>query len=49
LIIGEDELAEKMIGIKALREDSGQISVGWSELGTALKQYIDNMGVGKNG
>ncbi|MAF84465.1 MAG: histidine--tRNA ligase [Gammaproteobacteria bacterium] len=49
LILGEDEVAEKMIGIKALREDGGQISVSWPELGTALKQYIDNMGMGNNG
>jgi histidyl-tRNA synthetase len=49
LILGEDEMAEKMIGIKALREDIGQISVRWSDLGAALTQYIDNMGMEENG
>ncbi len=49
LILGEEEVAERTIGIKALREDIGQISVSWSDLGAALTQYIDNMGMEKNG
>jgi len=49
LILGEDEIAAKTIGIKALREDVAQISVSWSDFGSALTQYIDNMGMEKNG
>jgi len=49
LILGEEEVAQRTIGIKALREDIGQISVSWSALGAALTQYIDNMGMEKNG
>jgi len=49
LILGEKEVAEKTIGIKALREDLGQISVSWADLGAALTQYIDNMGTVNNG
>jgi len=44
LILGEQELADRTIGIKALREETGQISVSWADLGAALTQYIDNMG-----
>jgi len=47
LILGEKELAEKTIGIKALRENIEQISVSWTDLGAALTQYIDNMGTEK--
>jgi histidyl-tRNA synthetase len=49
LILGEKEVAERTIGIKALREDIGQISVSWADLGAALTQYIDNMEMKKNG
>jgi len=49
LILGEKELAEKTIGIKALRENIEQISVSWTDLGAALTQYIDNMGTENNG
>jgi histidyl-tRNA synthetase len=49
LILGEDEIAARTIGIKALREDIAEISVSWSDLGAALTKYIDNMGMEKNG
>ena len=49
LILGEDEIAARTIGIKTLREDIAQISVSWSDLGAALTKYIDNMGMEKNG
>ena len=49
LILGETEAAEKTVGIKALREDIGQISVSWTDLGAALTQYIDNMDMENNG
>ena len=49
LILGEKEVAERTIGIKALREDLGQISVSWADLGAALTQYINNMGTVNNG
>ncbi len=49
LILGEDEVAQRTIGIKALREDLEQISVSWPDLGAAVTQYIDNTGLGKDG
>ena len=49
LILGEEEVIARTIGIKALREDIGQISVSWTDLGAALTQYIDNMGMEENG
>ncbi len=49
LILGEQEIADRTIGIKALREDLGQISVSWTDLGTALTKYIDNMDTEKDG
>ncbi len=49
LVLGESELADKTIGLKALREDVAQISVAWADLGTVLTQYIDNMDTKNNG
>jgi histidyl-tRNA synthetase len=41
LILGEQEIASKSVGIKPLREDVGQINVDWSHLNTALHDYFD--------
>ncbi len=41
LILGEEEIASKTAAIKPLREKAEQISVEWSEIGTALAQYFD--------
>ncbi|MDH3977602.1 MAG: histidine--tRNA ligase [Gammaproteobacteria bacterium] len=49
LILGESEVAGQTIGIKALREDMEQISVSWSDLNSALAQYIDDMSMKNNG
>ena len=40
LILGEDEVAEQMVGVKPLREDTGQDNIGWAELSTRLPGYI---------
>jgi len=40
LILGEAEISDRTVGIKPLREESAQVSVEWSKLGTALSQYI---------
>jgi histidyl-tRNA synthetase len=40
LILGEDEVAEQMVGVKPLREDAGQDNIGWAELSTRLPGYI---------
>jgi len=44
LILGEEEIASKTAAIKPLREKAEQISVEWSEIGTALAQYFDTSG-----
>ena len=32
LILGEDELAQRVVGVKPLRDDSDQQSIGWDAL-----------------
>jgi len=41
LIIGADEVAAQIAGIKPLREDAEQASVNWSELGATLPGYLE--------
>ncbi len=41
LVIGEAEVAERVAGLKPLREDTEQVSVKWEELGAALSRYFD--------
>ena len=36
LVLGEDELAGRIVGLKPLRADGEQQSVGWDELGERL-------------
>ncbi|MBT8441910.1 MAG: histidine--tRNA ligase, partial [Gammaproteobacteria bacterium] len=40
LILGEDEVAERKVGVKPLREDAGQDNIGWAELSAKLPGYI---------
>lgn len=49
LILGDDELSTGTIGIKALREGIEQITVSWADIGAALTEYMDKMGMDKNG
>jgi len=41
LIIGADEVAAQIAGVKPLREDAEQVSVNWSELGATLPGYLE--------
>jgi len=49
LILGEAEISDRTVGIKPLREETDQVSVEWSKLGTTLAHYIGiNTEVGDN-
>jgi len=40
LILGDDEVAQRVAGIKPLRNDTAQISAGWDGLSEALEQFF---------
>ena len=40
LILGDDEVAQRVAGIKPLRIDTAQISAGWDGLSEALEQFF---------
>jgi histidyl-tRNA synthetase len=40
LILGDDEVAQRVAGIKPLRNDTAQISAGWDGLNEALEQFF---------
>lgn len=42
LILGEQEIASRSVGIKLLREDVEQLNVEWSNLATALDNFFDS-------
>jgi histidyl-tRNA synthetase len=40
LILGEEELAARKVGVKPLRSETEQVTVGWSEALAAIKSFI---------
>jgi histidyl-tRNA synthetase len=40
LILGDDELAEKSVGIKFLREEADQVTSTWADLPVVLSQHL---------
>lgn len=43
LVLGEDELAQQVAGVKPLRDDSPQLALGWSELSGYLTACLKQL------
>ena len=43
LVLGEQELSEERIGLKPLRSDAEQESIGLAELATVLQDRLDGV------